>query len=213
MWVKKVSGPDSPAIYYKPQGESSEDIALEKDDFFISTDEFSTELFCQRSLRINPSNNITYMSKKNKDFESSSPLLNVKEPHDLIIDEKNADDEIEWHVKNLKSKSKENSYLLKKKQELLTALDDFLQMSPNKQQQTIKIVQEATIKLQALNSNNSNLEVKSKNINNLPIKKLNPSSVLKAQKRKLALTKPSAVEKMKLTNKLLMKSAHISEKQ
>ncbi|GFV27533.1 uncharacterized protein TNCV_746861 [Trichonephila clavipes] len=26
MWVKKVSGPDSPAIYYKPQGESSEDI-------------------------------------------------------------------------------------------------------------------------------------------------------------------------------------------
>ncbi|GFU17399.1 hypothetical protein TNCV_4565971 [Trichonephila clavipes] len=92
-------------------------------------------------------------------------------------------------------------------------------MSPNKQQQTIKIVQEETIKLQALNSNNSHLEVKSKNINKEPAnkKKLNPSSVLKAQKpaqkRKLSLTKPSAVQKMKLTNKLLMKSAHISEKQ
>ncbi|GFW53368.1 MULE domain-containing protein [Trichonephila clavipes] len=35
MWVKKVSGPDSPAIYYKPQGESSEDIPLEKDDFLL----------------------------------------------------------------------------------------------------------------------------------------------------------------------------------
>ncbi|GFX27998.1 MULE domain-containing protein [Trichonephila clavipes] len=35
MWVRKVSGPDSPAIYYKPQGESSEDIPLEKDDFLL----------------------------------------------------------------------------------------------------------------------------------------------------------------------------------
>ncbi|GFT98355.1 MULE domain-containing protein [Trichonephila clavipes] len=161
-----------------------------------------------------------FNSKKNKDFESSSPLLNVKEPHDLIIDEKNADDEIEWHVKNLKSNSKENTQLFTlKKQELLTALDDCLQMSPNKQQQTIKIVQEATIKVQALNSNNSHLEVKSKNINKEPAnKKIEPQFRFKstqkpAQKRKLALTKPSAVEKMKLTNKLLMKSAHISEKQ
>ncbi|GFY15045.1 MULE domain-containing protein [Trichonephila clavipes] len=35
MWVKKVSGPDSPAIYYKPQGESSEDIPLKKDYFLL----------------------------------------------------------------------------------------------------------------------------------------------------------------------------------
>ncbi|GFT59956.1 uncharacterized protein TNCV_54281 [Trichonephila clavipes] len=35
MWVKKVSGPDSPTMYYKPQGESSEDIPLEKDDFLL----------------------------------------------------------------------------------------------------------------------------------------------------------------------------------
>ncbi|GFX84150.1 hypothetical protein TNCV_927611 [Trichonephila clavipes] len=92
-------------------------------------------------------------------------------------------------------------------------------MSPNKQQQTIKIVQEATVKLQALNSNNSHLEVKSKNINKEPAnRKIEPQFRFKstkkpAQKRKLALTKPSAAQKTKLTNKLLMKSAHISEKQ
>lgn len=35
MWVNKVSGPDSPVIYYKPQDKTSIDIPLEKDDFIL----------------------------------------------------------------------------------------------------------------------------------------------------------------------------------
>jgi hypothetical protein len=35
MWVKKVSGPDSPVIYYKSQGEISKDGPLENDDFLL----------------------------------------------------------------------------------------------------------------------------------------------------------------------------------
>lgn len=107
-----------------------------------------------------------FISSKNKDgiSESNSQTLNNNKSNHLIIEEESPDVELKWHVNNLKWKTKDNSYFQKKKNRLLTPLDACSEMPLKKQQHAIKIIQEATIKLQALNTDNSLVENNMKSI-------------------------------------------------
>ena len=108
--------------------------------------------------------------------------------------------------------------MIKKKQELIAALDACVNISPKKQQHALKIVEEATIKLQALN-NETHVRDKMKNTNKEPSNKnIEPQLRFKstkkaALKRKLALTKPSIEDEIKLKSKLLLKSANTNEEE